>query len=394
MEKKRVEFGRLRDARKKFHVTVNGWPSVPIHELAEVQFQCQEIGELGNKHTHIGVLLSQKIKGTDMLKWAKGFGEGEPDIAWHNKWDTIVGYHYGAGGKEACTGVVWQKGCQLSDTVVKRKYSYAVIRDCKRLEDLKDFIVRPGSISGLLKDWGYLKVPKSIDPPEKRRHFIVVDQPNKGKSQMISLNFPRSYMKLPDKWWDNYERQKFIWCDESYPPWTETKKWTNASGKSIMVEIKGGVTWLRPDSIFFISANSNPWSEYMEKNPRELDALLTRFWIVNASELRLLILKEKGEESIVYCDFHSKMEKVKNCDFLKEEIKVIKPVEVHVWEEEECELATLWDDHESVKNPVQKPSENPMIPEESKESTPHKDYNIEHLFEEDNAALKETIKDL
>lgn len=362
--------GRLKDKRKKFHITVNQWKTPPIHPLAEVQFICQETGEQGNKHTHIGVLLAEKISGCNMLKWAKTWSEGEPDIAWHNKWSTIVGYHYGAGGKETCPGVIWQKGAQFEDAIVKRKYSYKVIQKANNIEELQDFIVRPGMISGLIKDWNYLKIPKAIKPPRKDRHYIICDKPNTGKSQMIALNFKEIYMKVPDKWWDNYERQKIIWCEESYPPWTETKKWTNGSGFPVMVEIKGGTAWLRPDAIFFITCNTLPWSEYMEKNPMEMEALKARFKVVNAKEFREEMIEHFKEEAVVYCQFCKEMKTVKEDLHLHNEYVSHLHVEKGDWELTECELKTLWAGKNNVPSePIPNtlpaaPNNTPIIEEE------------------------------
>lgn len=92
-----------RRINKQYHITIKGHDMCPLPGELELCFYCYEFGANGgNPHTHIGVKFVDGINKRDLVSYLRGYCDGEPDVKPHRQWNTIVGYHYGCGDKQAC----------------------------------------------------------------------------------------------------------------------------------------------------------------------------------------------------------------------------------------------------------------------------------------------------
>lgn len=106
---------------KTWHVTIKGHYlfNIPTFGTQGEYFYCFEEGNLHETpHTHIGLHYPGDKKDEpgickrELIRYIKeenpGIDVGEPDCKTHNRFDTVIGYHYGAGDKDPCAQApVW-----------------------------------------------------------------------------------------------------------------------------------------------------------------------------------------------------------------------------------------------------------------------------------------------
>lgn len=299
--------GRLRDIHNHYHITIKGHQVPNLYNGCVAQFYCFE--EENEKHTHIGLELTTPESGNIILNWIKNWDEEtkEPDVKWHRNFASVVGYHYGIGGKPPCMNVIWQAGTAEHFLAKNDPYSYDKVRKAQKVEELTDYMKRPGQWKQIMCDFYMIKEPEELkEIPIKDRHICCVGPSNCGKSLMVSENFRPYYLKSADQWWDGYNNEPYVWFDEVTPQWTLLKQWTNNARQAQRVQIKGASIWLRPDVTFFMTLNHNPYEElFKEEIPdtnEEKKAFNNRFKRLDPAQFRTFILRMNPDKRVfIYC---------------------------------------------------------------------------------------------
>ena len=100
--------------------------------------------------------------------------------------------------------------------------------------------------------------------------------PGTGKSRQARIDFPDSYLKMQNKWWDGYQNQATVIMDDfdSKELGHHLKIW--ADRYAFLAEIKGGAINIRPTTIC-VTSNYHPdqfdWDDAMKA------AIMRRFKI-------------------------------------------------------------------------------------------------------------------
>lgn len=126
--------------------------------------------------------------------------------------------------------------------------------------------------------------------PNDLRGLWFYGKPGSGKTRFVHDTFPDIYLKQQNKWWDNYQGEKYVLLDDLDTDVLahHLKIWADrypASG-----EVKGGTVNLEHD-YFIVTSNFRPF-EIFSKLPQDtIDAIERRFTL---HEVRLDFTVEEG----------------------------------------------------------------------------------------------------
>lgn len=106
-----------------------------------------------------------------------------------------------------------------------------------------------------------------------------------GKSRAARAEYPDSYMKLPNKWWDGYQLQESVIIDDfdknhqclGY----HLKIW--ADRYAFSAEVKGSTIMIRPNKLI-VTSNYHP-KEIWGDTPNTLGPIMRRFKITEFKQL-------------------------------------------------------------------------------------------------------------
>lgn len=86
----------------------------------------------------------------------------------------------------------------------------------------------------------------------------IYGPPGIGKTQRVFKQYPRVYTKLPNQWWDGYNKHETVLLDEFDHPnlLAELKKWTDVY--PLRTEVKCGFIQPNEFKLFFICSNKHP----------------------------------------------------------------------------------------------------------------------------------------
>lgn len=197
-------------------------------------------------------------------------GTQEQAIAYCHKEDPAF---YEKGSKPASQAKKGEMGKQVYiDAITAAKED--------RLEDIDPvlFLKYYSTLKTIRKDY-MVKPPDSDDVTG----IWIYGPAGCGKSRKAREDYPESYFKLANKWWDGYDNQSTVISDD----WDmghsvlgyHLKIW--ADRYSFIAETKGGALHIRPSKIIITSQYlpSQIWSESQETQ----DAINRRFKIVDMS---------------------------------------------------------------------------------------------------------------
>lgn len=100
-----------------------------------------------------------------------------------------------------------------------------------------------------------------------------------GKTYTARSLAPAAYIKMPNKWWDNYDGQDDVIIEDVHPDWVgmhQLKTWADLY--PCRVEVKGGSMMIRPKRTI---VTSNYTIEECMKNQVDVEPMRRRFKTVN-----------------------------------------------------------------------------------------------------------------
>lgn len=120
---------------------------------------------------------------------------------------------------------------------------------------------------------------KNPPPIPTLDHQWLYGPSGSGKSTKARTDNPGAYLKLPTKWWDNYDDEPVVIVDEWQPDHahlvSHLKRW--ADHWSFRAERKGGSMVIRPHKIV-VTSQYHP--AYCGFSPADLEAILRRFDVI------------------------------------------------------------------------------------------------------------------
>lgn len=339
--------GGSQQARQTWHLTIKGHHDINYRELEPMigkikhLFYCKEKGEEnGTEHTHVGLQMDpdhcvfQATVITIFCRLLKIDRRNEVDATKHNNFNTVVGYHYGIGGKEACDPKpIWAKPIpprEVEDMVLKARraakklradgslMSEDEIRAITNAElmqgDIAD-LVKSGRISfyklqqivrgkEIMDDESYVPVNSDAKPwwfTGKLRHIYIFGSTNMGKSTFLRALVEQMKIKIY-KWgskesFQNYRGEEYIVMEEfrkdkapGTPYFTLTAADLNAMADGDYVGpkkfSKNGFK-IHPNVKIIILAQNHPFLSLCLNNFGEkdnFDAFMSRFLVITEKD--------------------------------------------------------------------------------------------------------------
>jgi len=153
----------------------------------------------------------------------------------------------------------------------------------------------------------YEEQPVALEQGSKRMgYWIWSDEPNMGKTSWVGKNFPDSYEKNSDRWWDDYAHEDVVFVDEPNPVWFASfwnylKIWCQEKPFRAQRGVGAGKMTIRFKQIF-VFANQSPEDYFTGKDDKKSvwDAAIfkSRFRVL---QVKTPIFNEDAETIIQKC---------------------------------------------------------------------------------------------
>lgn len=133
---------------------------------------------------------------------------------------------------------------------------------------------------GIIRASSFMRPPRS----ERTRVIIFYGEPGCGKTTLASELYPGAYWKSArNKWFDGYNGEDVVICDEFSGGWFEFDLWKRLGDASpLQLEVKGGFIQFTAKTVVYIS-NFHPrlwYSHLFRDRPDQLKALARRVDLV------------------------------------------------------------------------------------------------------------------
>lgn len=165
------------------------------------------------------------------------------------------------------------------------KRAREIICNSETLDDLDDqiFVQHFSAVQSIRKK--YMRAKEDLDLPEGAQIGIWLHgKSGCGKSRKARADYPGSYMKMCNKWWDGYRGQDTVIIDDFDKEHAclahHLKIWVDRY--AFTSEDKGGADFIRP-KVVVVTSNWSPseiWSD-----EKDLGPILRRFKVINMSPL-------------------------------------------------------------------------------------------------------------
>lgn len=137
------------------------------------------------------------------------------------------------------------------------------------------FIRHYGNLRAIIKDYA-----KDVDDYKEETGLWIYGPAGCGKSRYARANYPDSYLKPANKWWDGYNGQKSVILDDWDPSHSKfltyhLKMWSDRY--AFTAEIKGGAIKIRPD-VFIVTSQYS--IEECFEDCASRDAIRRRFKVI------------------------------------------------------------------------------------------------------------------
>lgn len=153
---------------------------------------------------------------------------------------------------------VWAAGGQGSRTDLQAVREYIDANPlCTDLDLMENFFDLSAKHLGYFRKYAAAKAAKRTEPPEVH---VFYGAAGTGKSRLAHEMAPDAYVKPPGKWWDGYDGQADVICDDFYGtphmPYAEFLKVCDRYRHT--VEVKGGTVHLDNVKRIFFTSNRCP----------------------------------------------------------------------------------------------------------------------------------------
>jgi len=112
--------------------------------------------------------------------------------------------------------------------------------------------------------------------PAGLRGVWLYGEPGTGKSRYVHENYPGIYLKQQNKWWDNYQGERYVLLDDLDTDKLahHLKLWSDRY--PVTGEVKGSSVNLTYDK-FIVTSNFRPFELFKDLDQRTIDAIERRF---------------------------------------------------------------------------------------------------------------------
>lgn len=153
---------------------------------------------------------------------------------------------------------VWAAGGQGTRNDLQAVKSYIDANPlCSDVDLMDNFFDLSAKHLAYFRKYAAAKWPKRTEPPQV---YVFYGAAGTGKSRLAHEMAPDAYVKPPGKWWDGYDGQADVICDDFYGtahmPYPEWLKVCDRYRHT--VEVKGGTVHLDNVKRIFFTSNQSP----------------------------------------------------------------------------------------------------------------------------------------
>lgn len=238
---------------KNWCFTINNWSASDLAWAQDVDCKYiiygKEKGELGTPHLQgfIVFATNKRLAGVKKVHatahWEVAKGNSDQNIAYCSKEEDFVE----RGEKPLTKGALGERE--------KKRYANAWDKAKEGCFEDIDADIRVRSFATLMQiAKKYMKTAEDAGDVTGEWYY---GGPGTGKSRTARVNFPNSYMKMQNKWWDGYQDQETVILDDfdSKELGHHLKIWGDRY--AFIAETKGGAINIRPKKII-ITSNYHP----------------------------------------------------------------------------------------------------------------------------------------